>query len=234
MHKGFRVGERNHSPVAAPSTKHPAGPRMIAQRQRPASTCYTPGMMRRPTLILVSGAPATGKTTIAKELSTRLRIPLFSKDAIKESLFESLGWIDREWSRRLGRASMTLLFDLVESQLAAGRSVIAESNFYPDMEDGRRVRALRATFDSQVFELNCTAALDVVLSRFRTRQGTDERHPGHVMDSSDLRELETRVESGFFHPMDLDGELLTVDTTDFRKADLDAVVEAVRSILDHD
>jgi hypothetical protein len=34
--------------------------------------------------------------------------------------------------------------------------------------------------------------------------------------------------------MDLDGELLTVDTTDLAKVDLDAVVEAVRSLLDRE
>ena len=141
---------------------------------------------------------------------------------------------DREWSRKLGRASMTLLFDFVEAQLAAGRSVIAESNFYPDLEDGRRVRALQAAYDARVFELYCTAALDVVLSRFRARQGTDERHPGHVMEAADLRKLETRVENGFFHPMDLGGGLITVDTTDFARVDLEAIVSAVHTALVRD
>ena len=129
---------------------------------------------------------------------------------------------------------MTLLFDCVEAQLAAGRSVIAESNFYPDMEDGRRVRALQAAYDSRVFELYCTAAPDVVLSRFRARHCTDERHPGHVMEASDLRQLETRIESGFFHPMDLGGRLLTVDTTEFGRVDYGAIARAARSALVRD
>ncbi|MDP6369585.1 MAG: hypothetical protein QF615_08250, partial [Planctomycetota bacterium] len=60
--------------------------------------------MKRPTLILVSGAAATGKTTVANLLSAGLRIPVISKDAIKESLFESLGWNNREWSRKVGFA----------------------------------------------------------------------------------------------------------------------------------
>jgi predicted kinase len=187
--------------------------------------------MQKPTLILVSGAPGAGKTTIAASLSASLRIPMVSKDAIKESLFDSLGWSDRGWSRNLGRASMTLLFDFVDVQLAAGRAVIAESNFYPDMEDGRRVRELRAAYDSHVFVVYCTAALDVVLSRFRARQGTDERHAGHVMGASDVRELEARVKGGFFHPIDLGSGLLTVDTTEFSRVDCDAIAATVRSAL---
>jgi predicted kinase len=53
--------------------------------------------MQKPTLILVSGAPGAGKTTIAARLSRNLRMPMVSKDAVKESLFDSLGWSDREW-----------------------------------------------------------------------------------------------------------------------------------------
>ena len=204
---------------------------MIAQRQRPASACYTPGMMRRPALILVSGAPATGKTTVANSLSTRLRIPVIGKAAIKESLFETMGHKNHEWSRKLGFASIVLMFELVEGQLAAGNSVIAETNFYPDM-DRPRVEALRATADFTTIEVHCTADSDVAVARYRDRQDTAERHPCHRAEEAELREQENVWRDGFFRPMGLDGELLTVDTTDLSKFDLDAVVETVRSMLD--
>ena len=188
--------------------------------------------MKRPTLVLVSGAPGAGKTAIATELSARLPIPMVSKDALKESLFESLGWSDRAWSRKLGRASMTLLFDFVEGQLAAERSVIAESNFYPyPHTDWAQVRALQDRYDCRVFELHCTAEPEVLLERFRLRQRSAERHLGHVMETSDLSELDSRLTSGFFRPMDLEGGLLTVDTTDFDGVDHRAILTDVRAVL---
>ena len=82
-----------------------------------------------PALIIVSGAPGTGKTTLGRRIAGSLGIPYIGKDLIKESLFDSLGTRDREWSMRLGVASIELLFKLIESHLMLGQSLVAESNF---------------------------------------------------------------------------------------------------------
>lgn len=63
------------------------------------------------------------------------------EDLFKESLFDSLGWRDRDWSRRLGGASMALLFRSAEALLEAGQLVALESNFYPAW-DTPQLRAL--------------------------------------------------------------------------------------------
>jgi adenylate kinase family enzyme len=51
--------------------------------------------------IVVSGAPGTGKTTVAALLAERLVLPLLSLDVIKEALGDSLGLGDEEWSDRM-------------------------------------------------------------------------------------------------------------------------------------
>ena len=40
-------------------------------------------------IILVSGIPASGKTTIAKSIGDKLELPLHTKDQEKEKLFSS-------------------------------------------------------------------------------------------------------------------------------------------------
>ena len=95
-----------------------------------------------PLLIVVSGAPGAGKTTMGREIATALRIPYLGKDLIKEALFDSLGTRDREWSAKLGVASITLLFKLIESHLQVGQSVVAESNFYLEFDSPRFKRLL--------------------------------------------------------------------------------------------
>jgi len=119
--------------------------------------------------VIVSGPPGAGKTTIARRLSEELRLPLITKDDIKESLFDSLGWSDREWSKRIGAATWELIFLLMER--FAGTTVMVESNFYP-AQHRDRIAALGCA----VVEVHCVADPDVLSARFHTR----DRHPGHT------------------------------------------------------
>jgi predicted kinase len=56
------------------------------------------------TLIVVSGAPGTGKSTIAAALGAALRFPVLSLDPIKEALADVLGLGDEDWSNRSRRS----------------------------------------------------------------------------------------------------------------------------------
>ena len=62
-----------------------------------------------PVIIIVTGRPAAGKSTFAKWLSQELKLPLVSKDSIREALFERLGWKDRSWAHEPGKASVELI-----------------------------------------------------------------------------------------------------------------------------
>src|SRR6266545_1296661 len=79
------------------------------------------------TLLLVTGAPSSGKTTLAVPLARHLGLPLITKDTIKEALFDTLGTGDHTWSTRLGAASFQVMFALARHSPAA----VLEANFYP-------------------------------------------------------------------------------------------------------
>jgi predicted ATPase len=59
-------------------------------------------------LVYVSGAPGSGKTSLAVPLAAALGYALLAKDRIKETLHDALGapGPDLAWSRRLGGAAM--------------------------------------------------------------------------------------------------------------------------------
>ena len=71
-----------------------------------------------PTIVIVTGRPAAGKSTLAKRLSQELMLPLVSKDDIREELFDRLGWKDRKWAQDLGKASIDMMFYFVMNLLS--------------------------------------------------------------------------------------------------------------------
>jgi tRNA uridine 5-carbamoylmethylation protein Kti12 len=66
-----------------------------------------------PVLILVSGLPSSGKSTIAEYLSRHLRAPLFTRDMFKEIMFDTFGWDkDQEWLDKIGFVATKTFFKL--------------------------------------------------------------------------------------------------------------------------
>ncbi|HEX8681377.1 MAG TPA: ATP-binding protein [Ardenticatenaceae bacterium] len=179
-------------------------------------------------LVLISGLPCTGKTRLGKRLADDLRLPFVNKDGIKETLFDAMGWSDREWSKRLGGASYDLLFYFIECQLRAGRSLVAESNFYSD--HAQRLLELKQRYPFEPFQIECRTNGEVLLKRFKARSGSGERHPGHV-DHLNLEEFTERLLQGRGDPIEIGGTHLVVDTTDFAAIQYEALLDALRAAL---
>ncbi|HEX6123026.1 MAG TPA: ATP-binding protein [Ktedonobacterales bacterium] len=170
-----------------------------------------------PTAILLSGPSCVGKTTLARRLAGDLRLPLLSKDGFKETLFETLGWSDRAWSRTLGAASIEILYHAIEAQLAAGRSFIAESIFRPQW-DNERWQALCARYGCSVIQIQCWAEGEVLWQRWLARIDSGARHPGHV-ERENVEEFRPGLLRGRVDPLEIACELIALDTTDFARVE---------------
>ena len=162
-------------------------------------------MTGEPLLVVVTGPPAAGKTTIARALAARLRLPLIAKDTIKEALFDGLGSGDLAWSQRLGTGTYLAMLALAEDSIAAGASLVLEANFVRGSELETRLAALPA----RVVQIHCSAPLEVLLARY----GGRERHPGHV-DAERIDALQDAVETGRHDPLDLPGKTIRLDTSE--------------------
>jgi predicted kinase len=183
---------------------------------RPGARLVQDAPVRPPLLVVVTGMPAAGKTTVAESLSRALALPLLARDKLKERLYDTLGVGDLEWSGRLGDAAFTLLFDLARVLIESGDAVILEANFFRGSEP--RFFALP---EHRVLQIHCDAPLELLVARYTDRP----RHLGHH-DAEKVKELPTRFESSAHEPLDLPGQLIRIDTS--QRVDVDAIAAQVR------
>jgi predicted kinase len=160
-----------------------------------------------PTLVIVTGPPASGKSVLAEALAVRLGFPLFTKDQFKELLADVLEVGGLQWSHRLGAAGYELLYEAARTLLSSGHSVIIEANFAHELAEPH-LRALANL--GELVQVNCVAPAEVLVERYAKR--SDARHPIHV----DADELSARDLTAMLRPMpplDLPGALFEIDTT---------------------
>jgi len=171
------------------------------------------GDRSQPILILVSGMPASGKSTLAEQLATELRVPFFTKDGIKELLFDAedvdMSSMDEETSERLGAQAMTVLYDIAQRILDANGSLVLEANFRAQL-----ARTQIEPFLSQavVRQVACQLPMEQLVQRFEERQDGDERHPVHT-GVDDVQQLVEDLEHKDYGPIP-DLPTLLVDTSD--------------------
>jgi hypothetical protein len=171
------------------------------------------------TLIVVSGAPAAGKSTVAAALGPALGWPVLSLDTIKEALADVLGVGDKDWSNQLGDAAAEVVFRL--------------SAQFPDaVAEGwwRRARRDRALVEfAGATEVFCycdpRTAADRAVSRL-----SRGRHPIHrdVIDPAGLGEVTASLAASVI-PLGLGAALIRVDTT--RDGAAGAAVAQVAAVL---
>lgn len=178
--------------------------------------------MNQSNLIIVSGIVCTGKTTVAKKLSETLHIPLVSKDMIKESLFDSLGYSDREYSKKIGVGSYRVMYLFIEELIKNKISLITETAFSSEY-DSKIFNNLISKYSPKVLQIVCDTEKTVLFPRFVARSESGERHPGHV-DHVNYQEFENKLKSEEYVPLDIAGRTIKIDTTNLDTIDYEGVL----------
>jgi predicted kinase len=163
-----------------------------------------------PTLIVVSGPPGSGKTTLAHSVAAAVGCPAICRDEIKEGMVHATPGYNPSPGDDLGLRTLTTFFDVLHMLLAAGVTVVAEAAFQdrlwrPGLEpllDLATVRILRCTVSAAVAEARIARRVE----ENRHRAAHDDRGLLHAMEAGD------RSASSWV-PISLAVPTLRVDTT---------------------
>jgi predicted kinase len=142
--------------------------------------------MKTPQLIVFTGLPGTGKSSIAEAVARELSIPVFAKDWLEATLIRC-ELLPAENGPPLGSAGYQLLTILAERQLQLGQSVILDS-VASTLSIRAEWRALAQTYQAgwRVIECICSGE-----PAHRDRMKVRQRHiPGwHELDWSDVERV---------------------------------------------
>ncbi|MFB7518100.1 AAA family ATPase [Streptomyces sp. NPDC056144] len=168
--------------------------------------------LRRPTLAVVSGPPATGKSTLARMLAQELGCPAVLRDEIKQGMvMNQTGHGDAGGFDALNGPAMEAFFATLAVLIRSGTSVIAEAAFQdrlwrPGLEPLADVADLRV--------VRCTAPAPTLARRVAERARLDRHRAAHG-DHALLADMEAGVyDPGRFVPISLTAPVLLVDTSD--------------------
>jgi len=156
-------------------------------------------------LVMVNGVPASGKSVVAAALSRATGWPVLSLDTVKNPFLKEIEDVDRTFNRKLGRASLTAMFAVLQDT-PAGTTVIMDAwfgfqprDFVQSLIDGVGIESIA--------EIWCSAPPDIIGERYGARAAS--RLPGHPGPEyvPELVALATRAQPAGFGPV------YPVDTT---------------------
>jgi predicted kinase len=174
--------------------------------------------------IVMTGLPASGKTTLGLAIANELMLPILDKDAVLEALFDACGVSTQQDRLRLSRESDHVL----EAAARESDGAVIASFWRRDdtsITSGTPTEWLSDLPDATLVEVVCQCSPAVAADRFRARV----RHPGHFDAGVDPNELlsgyELLAEAG---PV-TDGAVVRVDTEG--RVDVPAVCAEIRGRL---
>src|SRR5690348_16821852 len=179
--------------------------------------------MKKPLLIVITGAPATGKSTLAKMLSKQIHMPLLSRDQLKEGYLQTLKLSHSEASENTGKYIYDAFFEIVQLFVSKNISLIIEAAFQ-DKLWGPKLEPLLEKADIKI--IVCKTKIELIQERFLKRAeanaGREKFHGDESMSKEHFYLLTSKYQSP-----DLNVPTLFVETGKSYNPSIERIIEFI-------
>lgn len=182
-------------------------------------------MVSLPALIVVSGPPGAGKTTLARLIARAVGCPAISRDEIKEGMVHAWPGFTPGPGDELTMRTLPAFFGVLELLLTAGVTTVAEAAFQdrvwrPRLEPLANLARIRV--------VHCTVAGEVAFGRIVRRGDADPSRRAHADPGHDDRADHLRRHRAFDR-VRVDAPWIEVDTTDGYRPGLGQIVAFINA-----
>lgn len=186
---------------------------------------YNDVVETKPTLVVISGPPGAGKTTLAHLLARRIGCPAICRDEIKEGMVHAAGDFIAAPSDELTLRTLPTFFNVLRLLLTAGVTTVAEAAFQ-DRLWRPGLQPLIGIADIRV--VHCRVAAQTAFDRVRRRQDESAIRRAHA-DAYLGDHHSYAVGHHGFQPVRLGVPEIEVDTSDGYRPGLDEIVAFVNA-----
>lgn len=188
-------------------------------------------MIQNKYFIVICGDLAGGKTTYGKKISKELQIPFFSKDKLKETLFDSINNdnLSYEQKRKIGASSYAVFYNIAEQLMETSQAFILESNFVKESVD--ILNALINKYNYKCITIRFKGDLETLHKRFLKREYSEERHQGLVSNGKFDNFEEYVRYSNKLKEFKINDDEIVIDTTDFSKVNLESIMNQIYGMI---
>lgn len=125
-------------------------------------------------LIIFTGAPASGKSSIAATIAQEFNMPYYSKDDFKISLYEQYGFSNHGEKKKLSLLGEKKLMEQIQLSIIQNQDVVVDNNF----KDFKGIKEMSEAEDRcKIICINLIANPILLAERYNQRISSGNRHP---------------------------------------------------------